>query len=255
MDVTSTPVPSNPVIFFIFGATGDLTSRKLIPALYNLFLQKWMPDNFAIIGMGRTAYTDENFRQLLAEKLENASGKEDANNDQLNEFKRHIYYQSSEISDDNTYLAQADWIRKLKKEWESDPCLIYYMAVAPRFFGTIAEKLAKHKLTAHTDRSRVVIEKPFGHDLESARALNRLLNSVFSEEQIYRIDHYLGKEAVQNILDFCRWRECWKIMISMQTLRASQSGERCIMAGIASRSKQIRHRKIPTGTVWSNHNA
>lgn len=202
MDLTATPVPSKPVIFFIFGATGDLTSRKLIPALYNLFLEKWMPVNFAIIGMGRTAHTDENFRLLLFEKLKSDPRSDKASDGRWNEFARHIHYQSSEISDDNMYASQLEWIRKLANKWNEDPCLIYYMAVAPRFFGTIAERLAHHKLTANPDRSRVVIEKPFGHDLESAKALNKLLCSVFSERQIYRIDHYLGKETVQNIQAF-----------------------------------------------------
>lgn len=202
MALTTTSVPAKPVIFFIFGATGDLTSRKLIPALYNLFLEKWMPANFAIIGMGRTPYTDETFRLLLAEKIKGPSGSDKANDNQWSEFAQHIHYHNSEISDDTTYSLHAEWIRKLAQVWDDDPCLIYYMAVAPRFFGTIAEKLAKHKLTANADSSRVVIEKPFGHDLESARALNRLLSSVFSERQIYRIDHYLGKETVQNIQAF-----------------------------------------------------
>lgn len=97
--------------------------------------------------MGHTAHTDENFRLLLSEKLKSDSRSDKASDGRWNEFERHIHYQSSEISDGNTYAAQLEWIRKLANEWKEDPCLIYYMAVAPRFFGTIAERLAHHKLT------------------------------------------------------------------------------------------------------------
>lgn len=202
MDLTTPAIPSPPIIFFIFGATGDLTSRKLIPALYNLFLERLMPVNFAIIGMGRTSYTDERFRGLLFENINRFSKNEKVDVDQWDNFSSRIYFHCSDISEDKTYQGQAERISQLAREWGGDPCVVYYMAVAPRFFGTIAEKLAQHKLTENADKMRVVIEKPFGHDLESARALNQLLSTVFSERQIYRIDHYLGKETVQNILAF-----------------------------------------------------
>jgi glucose-6-phosphate 1-dehydrogenase len=202
MDLTTPVVPPTPMIFFIFGATGDLTSRKLIPALFNLFLDRWMPVNFAIIGISRSPHTDETFRGLLFENMENLSKSNKAGIGQWNKFSSHVFYHSADISEDSTYQEQAERISQFRREWGTDPCVVYYMAVAPRFFGTIAEKLSLHKLTENAEKTRVVIEKPFGHDLDSARALNQLLNSVFSEKQIYRIDHYLGKETVQNILAF-----------------------------------------------------
>lgn len=188
-------------IFFIFGASGDLTSRKLIPALYNLFLDGWMPLNFAIIGMGRTNYTDEKYRDLLLEDVNKYSRNGEVD-ERWEKFSKHLYYQVSEIGKDESYQEQGERIKNFADAWGEEPCVIYYLAVAPRFFGTIAEKLAKHKLTENTEKTRVVIEKPFGHDFESAKALNQLLNTVFTERQIYRIDHYLGKETVQNILAF-----------------------------------------------------
>ena len=202
MDLTKTPAQSRPTIFFIFGATGDLTSRKLIPALYNLFLDGWMPSNFSIIGMGRTGYTDDKFRELLLEDINKFSRNGKADDARWKAFSSHVNFQVSDISEDKSYLEQRDRISKFTKEWGEAPSVIYYLAVAPRFFGIIAEKLSQHNLTADAEKTRVVIEKPFGHDFESAKALNKLLNTVFSEQQIYRIDHYLGKEAVQNILAF-----------------------------------------------------
>jgi glucose-6-phosphate 1-dehydrogenase len=196
------PIFSQPIIFFIFGGTGDLTSRKLLPALYNLYLDGWMPEKFAVIGMGRTLYSNEQFRALLLEDLNNFSRKGKAKESEWEAFSVNVTYQVSDIKDDRTYEEQSATIKKFTSEWQADPCVIYYLAVAPRFFATIAEKLAKHKLAQNSNKARIVIEKPFGHDLESAKALNKLLNSIFLETQIYRIDHYLGKETVQNILAF-----------------------------------------------------
>ncbi len=196
------PIFTQPIIFFIFGGTGDLTSRKLLPALYNLFLDGWMPEKFAVVGMGRTLYSNEQFRALLLEDLNNFSRKGKAKESEWEAFSANVTYQVSDIKDDRTYEEQSATIKKFADEWQSDPCVIYYLAVAPRFFATIAENLAKHKLAQNSNKARIVIEKPFGHDLESAKALNKLLNSIFLETQIYRIDHYLGKETVQNILAF-----------------------------------------------------
>jgi glucose-6-phosphate 1-dehydrogenase len=196
------PIQSQPTIFFIFGGTGDLTSRKLIPALYNLFLDGWMPEKFAVVGMGRTLYGDEQFRGLLLEDLNNYSRKGKPEKKKWDAFSANVTFQVADIKEDRTYEEISATIKKLAGQWNAEPCVIYYLAVAPRFFAAIAENLAKHKLTNNPKKSRIVIEKPFGHDLESAKALNKLLNSIFLETQIYRIDHYLGKETVQNILAF-----------------------------------------------------
>ncbi len=202
MNSPKSPVQTQPTIFFIFGGTGDLTSRKLVPALFNLFIDGWMPDKFAIIGMGRTGQTDDQFRTLLLEDINkfSRSGKADAEKWKI--FSALVYFQVSEIGEEKTYKDQAERIRQLGEAWKAEPSVIYYLAVAPRFFTTIAENLSKHKLASDPDKTRIVIEKPFGRDLESSKALNKLLNSIFSEKQIYRIDHYLGKETVQNILAF-----------------------------------------------------
>jgi glucose-6-phosphate 1-dehydrogenase len=202
MKSDNNPLLSQPTIFFIFGGTGDLTSRKLIPALYNLFLDGWMPKNFAVIGMGRTLYSNEQFRALLLEDLNKFSRNGKAEKGRWEEFSSKVSFQVSDIKDDRTYETQSETIKKFAAEWNVEPCVIYYLAVAPRFFAPIAENLAKHKLAEDPKKSRIVIEKPFGHDLESAKALNKLLNDRFLESQIYRIDHYLGKETVQNILAF-----------------------------------------------------
>lgn len=161
-----------------------------------------MPEKFAVVGMGRTLYSDEQFRALLLEDLNNFSRNGKAEKEKWEAFSAHVTFQVSDIKDDRTYEEQSNTIKKFASQWQADPCLIYYLAVAPRFFATIAENLAKHKLAENPKKSRIVIEKPFGHDLESAKALNKLLNNIFLESQIYRIDHYLGKETVQNILAF-----------------------------------------------------
>ena len=193
---------SSPAIFFIFGGTGDLTSRKLIPALYNLFLDDWLPNQFAIIGMGRTAFTDEKFREGLLNDINQFSRRGKAENDKWGAFSKNVYYQTSEIDKVETYQEQARRVEEFKKEWNAEPTVINYLAVAPRFFSTITSNLAKQKLSTKREKTRIVIEKPFGRDLESAKELNSLLSNIFSEDQIYRIDHYLGKETVQNILAF-----------------------------------------------------
>jgi len=190
------------IVFFIFGATGDLTARKLVPALYNLFLDGWMPKQFKVIGLGRTQQTDDEFRSSLQEGINNFSRRGKAEENKWKSFAAHVDYMVSEIAEDKTYEEIGTRIQKSGTEWKTDPCIIYYLAVAPRFFAPIAEGLSKQHLAANLSRSRIVIEKPFGNDLESARALNKQLNGIFSESQIYRIDHYLGKETVQNILAF-----------------------------------------------------
>ncbi len=202
MAQSKSPLASQAIILFIFGGTGDLTSRKLVPALYNLFLDGWMPDNFKIVGLGRTQQSDEDFRKLLHEDVNQFSRRGTADPDKWKAFEAHVDFQVSEIKEDKTYQEIGERVQKLSEEWNADPCIIYYLAVAPRFFAPIAENLAKHDLAKNSSKARIVIEKPFGNDLESAKALNKLLNNIFSESQIYRIDHYLGKETVQNILAF-----------------------------------------------------
>ncbi len=195
-------IKSQPTLFIIFGGTGDLNWRKITPALYNLFLDNWLPDNFAIIGTARGKLTDDEFRAKLLEGINKFSRKGKADKEKWAEFSAHVFYQISDLKDDKTYAEFGTQINKYKQEWKQDPLVIYYLAVSPKFFPIIAENISKSNLAGDTDTTRIVVEKPFGHDLESARSLNKLLCSIFQEKQIYRIDHYLGKETVQNIMAF-----------------------------------------------------
>lgn len=191
-----------PVIFIIFGGTGDLNGRKITPALYNLFLDNWLPEKFSIIGTGRTEYNDDKFRSALLKDVNTYSRKGKADKKEWEGFAEHITYQVSNIKDSSTYTQFAGRIKDHAKEWDEDPLVIFYLAVSPNFFGTIAENISKSKLNNKPELTRIVIEKPFGHDLQSAKDLNNLLRNTFDEAQIYRIDHYLGKEVVQNIMAF-----------------------------------------------------
>lgn len=195
-------VKLQPTIFIIFGGTGDLNWRKIIPALYNLFLDNWLPDDFAIIGTGRTKLTDGNFRRKLLDGINQFSRRGKAKKNKWAEFSSHIFYQVSNLNDAKAYKEFGARILHYKQEWKQEPQVIYYLAVAPNFFPVIAENISKSKLADNPDTTRIVIEKPFGNDLESAKSLNKLLCSIFQEKQIYRIDHYLGKETVQNIMAF-----------------------------------------------------
>jgi len=195
-------IHTDPTVFVIFGGTGDLNMRKLAPAIYNLFLDGWLPANFAVIGTGRTKYTDETYRQTLLEGINSFSRSGKADPKKWEEFSAHVFYQVSDAKDAETYKEFGKKIEHFNAEWKTKANVIYYLAVSPNFFPIIASNLAKAKLTQDTQRTRIVIEKPFGHDLESAKELNNLLASIFDECQIYRIDHYLGKETVQNIMAF-----------------------------------------------------
>jgi glucose-6-phosphate 1-dehydrogenase len=198
----ATDIKSHPTIFIIFGATGDLNGRKITPALYNLFLDHWLPDQFAIIGTGRTALTDDKFRGNLLEGINQFSRKGKTEKAPWDEFSKNVFYQAADTNDEKAFAEFGKIIEKYRQEWKQEPHVVYYLAVAPRLFPVIAQNISKNKLTGTPDTTRIVIEKPFGHDLESAKALNKLLGSIFDEKQIYRIDHYLGKETVQNILAF-----------------------------------------------------
>ncbi len=199
MDVN---IKSQPTIFFIFGGTGDLNWRKVTPALYNLFLDNYLPEQFSIIGIGRSELSDAAFQKKLLEGINKFSRKGKADKNRWAEFSTHVFYQASNLKEEKTYSDIAKTIAKYQKEWKQDPLVIYYMAIAPALFPVVAENISKYKLIGNADTARIVIEKPFGHDLESARTLNNLLCTIFDEKQIFRIDHYLGKEAVQNIMAF-----------------------------------------------------
>jgi len=193
---------SNPAIFIIFGGTGDLTKRKIIPALYNLFLENRLPENFAVIGTGRSKFTDAKYRNSLLEAVDEFSRSGKARNEDWSKFASNITYQIANIKDAAEYKEFGSRIDALKEEWKENPSIIYYCAVSPEYLCTIAENISKSKLENNQDTTRIIIEKPFGSDLKSAKALNKRLLTIFDEKQIYRIGHYLGKEVVQNIMAF-----------------------------------------------------
>jgi glucose-6-phosphate 1-dehydrogenase len=186
-----------PVSIVIFGASGDLTQRKLVPSLFNLCRKDRMPGRFRIVGYGNTAFTDDEFRAHLKEGLkEFASFK--YSEEEWNRFASTLVYQQGRYTD----LADFKKLGNFLKEWEgSSGNRVYYMATPPGIFPNIIDLLGlTNQLGEENGWRRVVIEKPFGTDLESARSLNEQIHKALHERQIYRIDHYLGKETVQNIL-------------------------------------------------------
>jgi glucose-6-phosphate 1-dehydrogenase len=188
-------------VFVIFGGSGDLANRKLVPALLNLSLDGDLPDKVAIFGLGRTEYSDEQFRDELRNGIKEFSRRVVSDEVWL-EFSRQISYIKSDISDQASYTNIKERIHTLEAQWGILPNIIFYLAVAPSLVETITANLGKSGICNDVDRTRIVVEKPFGHDLQSAKALNKHLTSIFDESQLYRIDHYLGKEAVQNLLVF-----------------------------------------------------
>lgn len=191
-----------PTIIVIFGGTGDLAKRKLIPAFYNLFNDGWMSDKFAIIGLGRTKLNDDDFRQRLYDGLTSFSRSGKPADDKWAMFKENISYFVSNADDGNSYKELAQKLDAIDEKWGARANRLFYMSVAPQLIGPVTIHLNESGLASNCDTDRIVVEKPFGHDTESAIELNKLLTSKFSEKQIYRIDHYLGKETVQNILAF-----------------------------------------------------
>jgi glucose-6-phosphate 1-dehydrogenase len=201
--------PSNgqtrpPTLFVIFGAQGDLTKRKLIPALYNLASSHHLPQEFAILGVDGIPMNTEDFRAKIRQDIQELSSR--PIDTTIKEWLLdRLYYLSGDFRDPQTYARLQDMLTQLNTAHGTQGNYLYYMATAPTFFAEIVQQLgAKGLLVEHRNEfsRRIVIEKPFGHDLPSARSLNQALRDVLDESQIYRIDHYLGKETVQNILVF-----------------------------------------------------
>ena len=192
-----------PTLFVIFGAQGDLTKRKLIPALYNLAASRHLPQEFAILGVDGVSMTTEDFRLKISRDIQELSTH--PIDSTIKEWLLdRLHYLSGDFRDPHTFEGLKTALIQLNAQYGTRGNYLYYMATAPTFFGEIVQQLGEKGLVAH-DREysrRIVIEKPFGHDLESAQSLNHTLRSVLDESQIYRIDHYLGKETVQNILVF-----------------------------------------------------
>ncbi|MGA9986543.1 MAG: glucose-6-phosphate dehydrogenase, partial [Terriglobales bacterium] len=184
----------DPCVMVIFGFTGDLTRRKLIPALYNLASEQLLSREFAVIGVGRSPMSNDDARKKISEDFKQfATAPVDA--DLWEWFVRRINYVSGNFDDPATYDKLKEALAKVNQEHNSHGNYFFYLATAPNFFGDVVERLAKVGLMTEENGHwrRVIIEKPFGHDLDSAKALNQQLLKVATECQIYRIDHYLGK--------------------------------------------------------------
>ncbi len=196
-----TPSTKRPpaTVLFIFGGSGDLNFRKLTPALFNLFMDGYLPEHFAVVGLGRSPYTDETYRARLLEGVEEFSRQKGKDGDWA-KFAEQITYLPLDAEKDPKFPEIADFVQGKEKAWGNTLNVLFYLAVAPQLVPDIATKLAALPLCGDKRRARIVVEKPFGHDLASARELNQLLGGLFAEDQIYRIDHYLGKETVQNII-------------------------------------------------------
>ncbi|HEY5912703.1 MAG TPA: glucose-6-phosphate dehydrogenase [Verrucomicrobiae bacterium] len=199
--------PVDPCSIVIFGASGDLTARKLIPALYHLAKEKQMPPEFRIIGFARREKSDDSWRQELRQDLDRFSRTKPVDEAVWRDFAGHVVYRQGDLTDMGAY-------ERLENDLDSfgaEPLrknILFYLATSPSQFGIVAQQLRRAGLLHDesgrdgTGWQRIVVEKPFGHDLESARLLNQELTRFASEDQVFRIDHYLGKETVQNILMF-----------------------------------------------------
>ncbi|HEV2912924.1 MAG TPA: glucose-6-phosphate dehydrogenase [Pyrinomonadaceae bacterium] len=195
---------AQPCVVVIFGASGDLTKRKLLPGLYSLAQQKLLPAEFAIVGVSRPLMSDEEFRASMREAVAKY-GEEGTVDDAVWEsFAGGLFYLQGEFDDGEAFKRLRETLERLDRERGTAGNRLFYLSTAPSFFGLIAEQLGAVGLAHREGRgwTRIIVEKPFGHDLDSARRLNRELAAVFDEEQVYRIDHYLGKETVQNLLVF-----------------------------------------------------
>ena len=201
----------DPCVVVIFGATGDLTHRKLVPALYNLGVDGLLPANFHLVSFARREYTDEAFREELKKSVSEFSRRKPLEDSVWKEFSAHSHYVSSAFDNPEGYKSLLSVLKKIDEETGHSCNWVFYFSTSPDYFETIAKQLSAAGLlqenrdpaTGRKLRSaRIIVEKPFGHDLESAKLLNKSLLDGMAEDQIYRIDHYLGKETVQNLLVF-----------------------------------------------------
>ncbi|MEW6543366.1 MAG: glucose-6-phosphate dehydrogenase [Nitrospirota bacterium] len=196
-------VPVEPCTIVIFGGSGDLARRRLLPALYNLLLDGLLPSNFAVLGLGRKSLTDQDFRAIAREGVLTFS-RQALLEPKWAEFERHLFYRSADIDDSGSYSDMRQAAERVETELKLPGHRIYYLAIPPTSITPVCEGLQRAGLVHPPDGtnpySRVIVEKPIGRDLESARQINATIGSVFAESQTFRIDHYLGKETVQNLM-------------------------------------------------------
>lgn len=184
-----------PALFIFFGATGDLAKRKLYPSLFRLYEKGNLAEHFAVIGTARRPWSDDHYRQVVKETIQDLNPSEEA----AESFASHFYYLSHNVNDTSHYDALKDLADTLDTRYKLQGNRMYYLAMAPQFFGTIVDHLKSQHILTDNGFNRLVIEKPFGFDLKSATTLNKQIRAVFPESDIFRIDHYLGKEMIQNI--------------------------------------------------------
>jgi len=203
MSELNQPQKAPPAVIVIFGAAGDLTKRKLIPALFNLTSQALLSTQVAMLGIDRVEQDSEAYRQHLSKDIESYVG-EGFNQKQWDANVNNLHYMSGDFRNAESYQQLKERLLQIDQQQGTPGNYLFYLATPPSFFGVIATELGKAGLTEETDHQwrRIIIEKPFGRDLESAKELNKTLHQSFAEHQIYRIDHYLGKETVQNIMAY-----------------------------------------------------
>ncbi len=195
-----TPEPS---VMVIFGASGDLTARKLMPALYNLALNRYLPAGFSVIGVALTPWSEQEFKTQMAEAVTKYSRTQPVDRSVWQSFAEGLRYVAMTFDDLDGYGRLAAMLQSLDRERGTGGNRVFYFATLPQFFPVIVDRLgASGVARAGEGWKRVIVEKPFGHDLKSAQELNRAIHAVFTERQVYRIDHYLGKETVQNVMVF-----------------------------------------------------
>jgi glucose-6-phosphate 1-dehydrogenase len=199
----ATPGSLPPCTLVIFGASGDLTARKLIPAFYSMHLSNNLPESFAIVGSSRTALSNEEFRERLRKATIDDAGMDDAG---WSDFAAKLIYHPVTYDAPETFTELADFLKKLDQEKGTGGNRIFYLAVPPNLYPLIAEMIGQAGLSREGENgsgwARIVVEKPFGRDLKTAMELDDTLHKSFEEKQIFRIDHYLAKETVQNVLMF-----------------------------------------------------
>lgn len=191
-----------PCAVVIFGANGDLTKRKLLPSLYRLAYERRIPPTFAVIGNSRTAMTDDEFRGKMRESVPKFLEDSPFDDDLWSSFAQNLFYIAGDLRDAKLYKEIGEKLAELDKTHQTGGNALFYLSIQPSFYGPVTGCLGAAGLQHGPGWRRMIIEKPFGHDLESARKLNEEIQQFFREDQVYRIDHYLGKETVQNILAF-----------------------------------------------------
>ncbi|MGN1399993.1 MAG: glucose-6-phosphate dehydrogenase [Bacillus sp. (in: firmicutes)] len=184
-------------LLMLFGATGDLANRKLYPSLYRLYRRGRITNRFAVVGIARRALTQEQYRENI--KISITSSLDQVSQSELDTFVQHFTYHSHDVSDNQSYAELKRLANQLDDQYKLEGNRLFYLAMAPEFFGQITTHLKSEGLTETTGYKRVIIEKPFGQNYETAEKLNNMIRQSFEENEIYRIDHYLGKEMVQNI--------------------------------------------------------